>query len=204
MILGVIGKVGAFFVTIPYSVIGGLQVINFGVLAGVMLSNLQFIDLNSKRNLSIIGISMLIAMMLQHWIKSTKDAIETGRLSFWITLSDWLTAEYHLKRVFLWFVVGNQFETWFFIGLLQVNTYYPISLLQDTILKHVFLYVRNRIPIIKYFFIGLFPNSILKYVFIVFYRTPFYNYISYCFFCPKCFLECSLRDTSLIHVCIGW
>ncbi|XP_060564520.1 solute carrier family 23 member 1-like, partial [Ruditapes philippinarum] len=78
MVLGVIGKVGAFFVTIPYSVIGGLQVINFGVLAGVMLSNLQFIDLNSKRNLSVIGISMLIAMMLQHWIKTTKDAIETG------------------------------------------------------------------------------------------------------------------------------
>ncbi|KAL4231462.1 hypothetical protein ACF0H5_009039 [Mactra antiquata] len=78
MLLGVIGKVGAFFVTIPYSVIGGLQVINFGVLAGVMLSNLQFIDLNSRRNLSIIGISMLVAMMLQHWIKSTKNAIYTG------------------------------------------------------------------------------------------------------------------------------
>lgn len=78
MLLGVIGKVGAFFVTIPYSVIGGLQVINFGVLAGVMLSNLQFIDLNSRRNLSIIGIAMLVAMMLQHWIKNTKDAIDTG------------------------------------------------------------------------------------------------------------------------------
>ncbi|KAL4231463.1 hypothetical protein ACF0H5_009040 [Mactra antiquata] len=78
MLLGVIGKVGAFFVTIPYSVIGGLQVINFGMLAGVMLSNLQFVDLNSRRNVSAIGISMLVAMILHHWIKTTTNAINTG------------------------------------------------------------------------------------------------------------------------------
>ncbi|XP_053385784.1 solute carrier family 23 member 1-like [Mercenaria mercenaria] len=78
MFLGIIGKIGAFLVTIPYPVIGGLQIISFGVLAGVMLSNLQFIDLNSRRNLSIIGISMLVAMMLQYWINNSKDAILTG------------------------------------------------------------------------------------------------------------------------------
>lgn len=82
MLLGVVGKVAACFITIPYSVIGGLQVVNFGVLTGVMLSNLQFINIKSKRNLSIIGISMLVAMMLQYWIKTTKDAINTGRLQY--------------------------------------------------------------------------------------------------------------------------
>lgn len=77
--MGVIGKIGAVFVTIPYSVIGGLQIINFGVLAGVMLSNLQYIDLGSKRNLTIIGMSMLVAMMMPHWVKNTDNPINTGK-----------------------------------------------------------------------------------------------------------------------------
>ena len=88
VIMGVIGKVGAVFITIPYSVIGGLQIINFGVLAGVMLSNLQFIDLSSKRNMTIIGMSMLVAMMMPHWVKTTKNPIDTGKPQ---------TVEYHEK-----------------------------------------------------------------------------------------------------------
>ena len=80
IVLGVIGKIGAVFVSIPYSVIGGLQIINFGVLAGVMLSNLQYIDISSKRNLTIIGMSMLIAMMMPHWVKQTENPIDTGKL----------------------------------------------------------------------------------------------------------------------------
>ena len=79
ILFGVVGKVGAIFVTIPYSVVGGMQIINFGVLIGVMLSNLQFIDLQSKRNLAIIGISMLVAMMMPHWIQTTPKAINTGK-----------------------------------------------------------------------------------------------------------------------------
>mgnify|MGYP000721204643 CR=1 FL=1 len=79
IVLGVIGKIGAVFVSIPYSVIGGLQIINFGVLAGVMLSNLQYIDISSKRNLTIIGMSMLIAMMMPHWVKQTENPIDTGK-----------------------------------------------------------------------------------------------------------------------------
>ncbi|WAR21514.1 S23A2-like protein, partial [Mya arenaria] len=77
--IGAIGitRVGAVFITIPYSVIGGLQIINFGVLAGVMLSNLQFIDLGSKRNVTIIGMSMLVAMMMPHWVKTTENPINT-------------------------------------------------------------------------------------------------------------------------------
>ncbi|XP_053374769.1 solute carrier family 23 member 1-like isoform X2 [Mercenaria mercenaria] len=77
-VFGVIGKIGAIFVTIPYSVIGGMMMINFGVLIGVMLSNLQFIDLSSTRNLGIIGMSILMAMMLPYWVEITPNAIQTG------------------------------------------------------------------------------------------------------------------------------
>lgn len=76
--LGIIGKIGAVFVIIPYSVIGGMMMINFGILIGVVLSNMQFIDQNSTRNLGIIGISMLVALMMPHWLKTSPDGINTG------------------------------------------------------------------------------------------------------------------------------
>ena len=78
IVFGVVGKIGAIFVTIPYSVIGGMQMINFGVVIGVMLSNLQFIDLKSTRNMAIIGISMLISLMMPEWIRTTENPIDTG------------------------------------------------------------------------------------------------------------------------------
>ncbi|KAL4222457.1 hypothetical protein ACF0H5_018497 [Mactra antiquata] len=75
---GVLGKIGAVFVTIPYSVVGGMMIINFGVLTGVMLSNLQFIDINSTRNQAIIGISMLMGFSLPYYMQTTPGAINTG------------------------------------------------------------------------------------------------------------------------------
>ena len=80
ILFGVIGKIGAVFITVPYPVVGGMMVINFGVLIGVMLSNLQLIDLDSTRNLAIIGISMLLSLIFPYWIETTPDAIDTGRV----------------------------------------------------------------------------------------------------------------------------
>ena len=54
--------------------------INFGMLIGVMLSNLQFIDLSSTRNLAIIGMSILLAMMLPYWVSITPNAIDVGKI----------------------------------------------------------------------------------------------------------------------------
>ncbi|XP_071090863.1 solute carrier family 23 member 2-like [Haliotis cracherodii] len=78
MLMGILGKIGAFFVTIPYSVIGGGMIIGVGIFVGIVLSNLQYVDLNSPRNLAIIGISLLLGLMLPHWIETTPDGIQTG------------------------------------------------------------------------------------------------------------------------------
>lgn len=78
MIFGVIGKVGAFCVTIPYSVVGGMQMINFGVLCGVMISNIQYTDMKSTRNHVIIGCSLFIGLMMPYWMRSDPDALDTG------------------------------------------------------------------------------------------------------------------------------
>ncbi|KAJ8321043.1 hypothetical protein KUTeg_002630, partial [Tegillarca granosa] len=77
---GVFGKFGAFFITIPYSVLGGITIISFGIFIGVNLSNMIYIDLHSTRNLSIIGIAMLLGLMVPYWTQENPDGIKTGKV----------------------------------------------------------------------------------------------------------------------------
>ena len=49
IVFGIIGKIGSVFVTIPNPVIGGILLVMFGMIASVGLSNLQYVDLNSRR-----------------------------------------------------------------------------------------------------------------------------------------------------------
>ncbi|CAG5957612.1 unnamed protein product [Menidia menidia] len=57
IVLGIFGKFGAVFITIPDPVIGGMFLVMFGMIAAVGISNLQYVDLNSSRNLLILGFS---------------------------------------------------------------------------------------------------------------------------------------------------
>ncbi|RUS81874.1 hypothetical protein EGW08_010344 [Elysia chlorotica] len=77
--LAVLGKVAAVFVSIPDAVIGGSQIVTFGILIGVILSYLQVVDLKTSRNVSIIGITITLGMMLPYWIKKAPaGTIDTG------------------------------------------------------------------------------------------------------------------------------
>ncbi|XP_069139247.1 solute carrier family 23 member 1-like [Argopecten irradians] len=78
IIFGVIGKVSAVFITIPYPVLGGVLIVMFGVFNGVVLSNLKSVDLSSTRNLAIIGTSLLVGLMIPHWIETYDNVINTG------------------------------------------------------------------------------------------------------------------------------
>lgn len=49
-----------------------------GVFNGVVLSNLKSVDLSSTRNLAIIGTSLLVGLMVPHWVQEYKGAIDTG------------------------------------------------------------------------------------------------------------------------------
>ncbi|XP_064613847.1 solute carrier family 23 member 1-like isoform X2 [Liolophura sinensis] len=78
IVLGCLGKFGALFVTIPTPVVGGMFMVTFGMVAAVGLSNLQFVDLNSSRNLFILGFSTFFGLSLPEWIDKHPDAIQTG------------------------------------------------------------------------------------------------------------------------------
>ena len=60
--LAVFGKFGALFTTIPQPVVGGMYCTMLGMIAAVGLSNLQFVDLNSARNLFVLGFSLFMGL----------------------------------------------------------------------------------------------------------------------------------------------
>ncbi|XP_054887514.1 solute carrier family 23 member 2 isoform X2 [Poeciliopsis prolifica] len=76
--LGVFGKFGAVFITIPDPVIGGMFLVMFGMIAAVGISNLQHVDLNSSRNLLILGFSTFSGLVLPTWFRSNPGIIDTG------------------------------------------------------------------------------------------------------------------------------
>ena len=78
MVVGVIGKFGALFVSIPDPIVGGVFMVMFGMIAAVGISNLQFADMNSSRNLFIVGFSIVFGLALPHYMKNHSDVIKTG------------------------------------------------------------------------------------------------------------------------------
>lgn len=64
LVCGVVAKVGALFITIPEPIIGGIFCVVFAMITSVGLSNVQFIDLNSSRNLFVLGFSLFFGLAL--------------------------------------------------------------------------------------------------------------------------------------------
>ncbi|XP_005093309.1 solute carrier family 23 member 1 [Aplysia californica] len=78
LIGGVIGKFGAFLVSMPDPVLGGVVLVSFGLVTSVGLSTLSFVDLSSSRNLTIIGTSLLMGLMVPRFLEGNPNAIKTG------------------------------------------------------------------------------------------------------------------------------
>ena len=78
LITSVLGKIGAIFVCIPDPIVGGVYMVMFGMIAAVGISNLQFADMNSSRNLFIVGFSTVFGLALPHYMENHPKAIETG------------------------------------------------------------------------------------------------------------------------------
>ncbi|XP_059212897.1 solute carrier family 23 member 1-like [Centropristis striata] len=78
MLIGMVGKIGAIFTTIPTPVLGGMFLIMFGVITAAGISNLQSTDMNSSRNIFIFGFSMFCALVIPNWLMKNPDFLKTG------------------------------------------------------------------------------------------------------------------------------
>ena len=82
IVLGLLSKFAAFFVTMPDPIIGGLYCVMFGLITGVGISNLKYCDLSSSRNVFIFGFSLFAGMGLPYWLGGNADAIATKSAEF--------------------------------------------------------------------------------------------------------------------------
>ncbi|XP_075715508.1 solute carrier family 23 member 1-like [Rhinoderma darwinii] len=93
IILGLFGKLGAIFITIPEPVIGGMFMVMFGMIAAVGISNLQYVDLNSSRNLFVLGFSLFSGLVIPTWLAGNPGVISTGIKELDQTITVLLTTE---------------------------------------------------------------------------------------------------------------
>ncbi|XP_073476858.1 solute carrier family 23 member 1 [Aquarana catesbeiana] len=77
-ILGTVGKFTALFASIPDPILGGMFCALFGMITAIGLSNLQFVDMNSSRNLFVLGFSLFFGLVLPNYLDANPNCIETG------------------------------------------------------------------------------------------------------------------------------
>ncbi|KAM5303374.1 solute carrier family 23 member 1-like isoform 2-T9 [Glossophaga mutica] len=78
LLMGMFGKVGAAFATIPTPVIGGMFLVMFGIISAVGISNLQYVDMNSSRNLFVFGFSIFCGLAIPNWVNKNPEKLQTG------------------------------------------------------------------------------------------------------------------------------
>ncbi|WOL17052.1 hypothetical protein Cni_G25841 [Canna indica] len=71
----VLGKFGALFASIPFSIFAAVYCVLFGIVAAVGLSLLQFTNMNSMRNLFIVGVSIFLGLSVpEYFFRYTEGA----------------------------------------------------------------------------------------------------------------------------------
>lgn len=101
LLLGLVGKFSALFASLPDPVLGALFCTLFGMITAVGLSNLQFVDLNSSRNLFVLGFSIFFGLMLPSYLK--QNPLVTGK---WKSSrsTKFQSQRKLIKRSFVWFL----------------------------------------------------------------------------------------------------
>ncbi|XP_073309069.1 nucleobase-ascorbate transporter 2 isoform X3 [Primulina huaijiensis] len=74
----ILGKFGALFASIPFSVFAAIYCVMFGIVASVGLSFLQFTNMNSMRNLFITGVSLFLGLSIPEYFREYTTAALHG------------------------------------------------------------------------------------------------------------------------------
>ncbi|KAH1211719.1 Nucleobase-ascorbate transporter 1 [Glycine max] len=79
----ILGKFGAVFASIPFPIFAALYCILFGLVASIGISFLQFTNMNSIRNLIIIGLTLFLGISVpqffnQYWTPSRRGLVHTN------------------------------------------------------------------------------------------------------------------------------
>ena len=78
MLLGVLTKFGAVMTLIPDPVIGGLNGVLLGTLIAVGVSTLHYVDMDSPRNITVLGVTFMMGLAVPQWVNAESGRINTG------------------------------------------------------------------------------------------------------------------------------
>ncbi|WP_226021968.1 uracil-xanthine permease family protein [Halomicrobium salinisoli] len=73
LIVGYVGYAGQLVVTIPDPVVGGLFVVMFAQIVAVGLSNLAHVDMNSSRNVFVVGFALFVGLAIPEYVAAVGD-----------------------------------------------------------------------------------------------------------------------------------
>jgi solute carrier family 23 (nucleobase transporter), member 1 len=73
IVLGLVTKVGGVITTIPTPIVGGIYLSLFGLIAAVGLSNLRRADMDSQRNLMIVGFVLFSGFVFPNYFAGAQD-----------------------------------------------------------------------------------------------------------------------------------
>ncbi|WP_306057456.1 uracil-xanthine permease family protein [Natronococcus wangiae] len=76
LVVGFVGYFGQLIATIPDPIIGGLFVAMFGQIVAVGISNLKHVDLDSSRNVFIIGFAMFVGLAIPEYMANFGGPLE--------------------------------------------------------------------------------------------------------------------------------
>jgi nucleobase transporter 1/2 len=78
MVCSLFAKVGGIFVSVPRPIVGGVVCVSFSIIAAVGISNLKSVNLNSVRNLFVIGFSTFFGLAVSQWVERNPGHIDVG------------------------------------------------------------------------------------------------------------------------------
>uniref|UniRef100_A0A1D1Z5M7 Nucleobase-ascorbate transporter 2 n=1 Tax=Anthurium amnicola TaxID=1678845 RepID=A0A1D1Z5M7_9ARAE len=74
----ILGKFGALFASIPFTIFAAVYCVLFGLVAAVGLSFLQFTNMNSMRNLFITGVSLFLGLSIPQYFNLYTTSAQHG------------------------------------------------------------------------------------------------------------------------------
>ncbi|OXA62597.1 solute carrier family 23 member 2 [Folsomia candida] len=78
ILFGMVGKVGALFISIPDPILGGLFCYTFPLVVAVAIGTLSEICLESSRNIFIVAFAIFGGLAVSEWAQANPTAIQTG------------------------------------------------------------------------------------------------------------------------------
>jgi xanthine/uracil permease len=86
LVVGFVGYFGQLVATVPDPIVGGLYVAMFGQIVAVGLSNLKYVDLDSSRNVFVVGVALFVGLAVPAYMGNvgSAEAFRQGMAGVWL------------------------------------------------------------------------------------------------------------------------